>query len=177
MSKRLNELMISELARGYADLDAGIMVDYMGGDAPGATALRAEFLKQGIEIKVMKNRIASLAFQRAGHAGVAELLDGPSALVTGAEDPVLLAKAVAAAVQSKALAGVRGGYVEGQVLTSEGVRELAKLPSREVLLAQVLGGISSPMVALACAFGSLASSLARVLDAIREKKEQAEQAG
>ncbi|MPM89402.1 50S ribosomal protein L10 [bioreactor metagenome] len=136
------------------------------------TALRAEMRKNGVDYAVVKNTLTTFAAKNAGLDGLTQVLSGTTALAVCADDPVAAAKVVSAF--SKKMNGqkfiIKAGFVEGKVIDSKGVTALAELPSKEVLVATVLGTMMAPVTGLATVLNANISGLARVLQAISEKK-------
>jgi large subunit ribosomal protein L10 len=173
MSRKVKEWMVKELAERFSGIDEHgcVMIGFRGLDSTEADRTRGVLLENGTEMMVVRNRLFKLSLEKIGLPELQELLDGPTAVVEG-EDAVQAAKAVAEAREEAEQIEVRGGYVEGRVLDAEGVQKLADLPSREVLLTQVLTGMVAPARQFAnCMQGAL-RQLASIFQQMKEKKEE-----
>lgn len=140
-----------------------VVFDYRGLNAEEVTNLRSDMRKAGVEYVVLKNGIVERAAKAAGiEESFCELLKGPSAFAFGVEDAVAPAKVLKEAIKKYKKCEIKGGLINGAVTDAAGMNTLADLPSREVLLARMLGSMLSPV-----------SGLAIVLDQIAKKGEPA----
>ena len=140
-----------------------VVFDYRGLNAEEVTNLRSDMRKAGVEYVVLKNGIVERAAKAAGiEESFCELLKGPSAFAFGVEDAVAPAKVLKDAIKKYKKCEIKGGLINGAVTDAAGMNTLADLPSREVLLARMLGSMLSPV-----------SGLAIVLDQIAKKGEPA----
>lgn len=135
-----------------------VVFDYRGLTVEEVTNLRNEMRKAGVVYEVIKNGI----FARATELDMAEYLKGPSAFAFGIDDPVAPAKILKDAVKKLKKCEIKGGIVNGVVTDAKGIETLADLPSREQLIARLLGSMMSPV-----------SGLAIVLDQIAKKQAEA----
>lgn len=143
-----------------------LVVDYTGMTVPQFADLRAKLKEAGAECHVAKNTFMRTAIQEAGLPDIGEHLKGQTAFVTGEEDVCAAAKGVkefakGAGGKGKAIVGI----LDGDVLDASQVEALADLPSRDQLLAQLLGVINEPATKLLRTFNEPAASLARVIAA------------
>lgn len=153
----------------------GILADFTGLKVDSMTQLRRQVKEAGGELKVAKNTL----LRRAADEGsliepVRHDLVGPNALVLGYEDPVALAKLLVKFAQDKPLLKIKGGVMGGQPLTAKEVDALSKLPSREVLLAQLLGLLQATPQALVTVLSGVLRNFLNVLVAIRDQKDGGE---
>ncbi|MBQ4611789.1 MAG: 50S ribosomal protein L10 [Clostridia bacterium] len=140
-----------------------VVFDYRGLNAEEVTTLRSDMRKAGVEYVVLKNGIVERAAKAAGiDESFCELLKGPSAFAFGVEDAVAPAKVLKDTIKKYKKCEIKGGLINGAVTDAAGMNTLADLPSREVLLARMLGSMLSPV-----------SGLAIVLDQIAKKGEPA----
>lgn len=152
-----------------------VLVDYQGMDVARSTQLRARSREAGVDFVVAKNTLAKRAADEAGVEGIEKYLVGPTALAFS-EDPVASAKLMAEFADGVETFELKGGLLEGgRVLDESGVVALSKLPGREVLLAQVVGGISSPLTGLVTVLNNTIQGLVVALGQIAEQKQSAEQ--
>jgi large subunit ribosomal protein L10 len=152
-----------------------VLVDYQGMDVARSTQLRARSREAGVDFVVAKNTLTKRAADEAGVEGLEEYLVGPTALAFS-EDPVASAKLMAEFADGVETFELKGGLLEGgRVLDESGVVALSKLPPREVLLAQVVGGISSPLTGLVTVLNNTIQGLVVALGQIAEQKQSAQQ--
>ena len=140
---------IDRLQEGFSKCSIGIFTDYRGLSTPEMTVLRRRLRELGVEYKVVKNTLARFAAERAGRNDLASVFEGPVAIAFGYGDIAEPARALADYINtSKASLSIKGGFLSYRLLTSEEVKTLSTLPSREILLAKVVGGMQSPITAL-----------------------------
>ena len=139
-----------------------LLTDYRGINVADATELRAELRKSNSEYKVIKNNITRRALAEAGIEGLENLLEGPTAVIMNNEDYLETAKAIYNYSKANDFYKIKGGVIEGKVMTAEEIITLAKLPSRETLLSMLAGAL----------LGNI-SKLAVALDQVKVQKENA----
>ena len=141
--------IIEELKEIFSGCSIGILTDYRGLSNAEMTALRRRLEKSGVKYRVVKNTLARFAAERAGIAELADSFEGPVAIAIGYGEITEPARALLDYIRSeKSILSVKGGFLADRLLTAANVETLATLPSREVLLAKVLGGMQSPILAL-----------------------------
>ncbi|MFC1871354.1 50S ribosomal protein L10, partial [Chloroflexota bacterium] len=129
-----------------SECSIGILTDYRGLSAQEMTGLRRTLRGSGISFKVVKNTLARFAAQRAGREELVALFEGPVAIAFGYGGIVEAPRVVTTYIStSKSNLALKGGFLSDRVLTLEEVRTIATLPTREVLLAKVVGGMQSPI--------------------------------
>lgn len=166
MSREKKAQIIESLEETFSRCSVGILTDYRGLSVSEITILRRKLGESGIEYKVVKNTLARFAAERAGRADLATSFEGPVALALGYGDIVEPAKVLTDYIStSKSVLAIKGGFLGDRLLTAEEVSTLAKLPSREVLLARVLGGMQSPITALVNCLTAPIAGVARILEA------------
>lgn len=147
-----------------------VFVDYKGMNVAQSTRLRARSRESGVEFVVAKNTLAQRAANQAGVEEISEYLVGPTALAFS-EDPVASAKLMAEFSDEIGTFELKGGLLDGeQVVDEEGVVALSRLPEREQLIAQVVGGIQSPFAGLVNVLSGTIRNLAVVLNQVAEQK-------
>ncbi len=165
-SKERKAQVIDRLQDAFARCSVGILVDYRGLTTPEMTALRRRLRESQSEYKVVKNTLARLAATRAGKEDLAGSFEGPVAITFGYGDISAPSKALASYIAaSKTNLNIRGGFLGGRLLTSEEVMSLATLPSREVLVARILGQLKNPISILASCLTSPLRGMMGVLQA------------
>ena len=149
MLRKQKVRVIDDLEQLFTRFDAGILTDYRGLTVQEMTVLRRMLRQTGVDYKVVKNTLARLAVKRAGREGLAGFFSGPVAIAFSDSDITGLAKLLAEHIRaSKTSLAVKGGFLGDRLLTPEELKAIAALPTREVLLAKVVGGIQSPIYAL-----------------------------
>lgn len=147
-----------------------VLADFSGLTVDQMTQFRRNCRAQSVECRVVKNRLARIAADSAGAGVLKAKLKGHTAMVFGAESQVDPAKLVVEFAKDNDKMQIKGGYVDGQLLEPAQVLALSKIPSRDELLAAMMGSISSPARGLACTVNGLAAALARVIDAAAKSK-------
>ncbi len=162
---RLIEALAAKLQGGSV-----VLVDYQGMDVARSTDLRRRSREAGVEFVVAKNTLTKRAANEAGVEDLSEYLVGPTALAFSG-DPVVSAKLMAEFADQVESFALKGGLLEGgRVLNEADVVALSKLPGREQLLAQVVGGISSPLTGLVTVLNNTIQGLVVALGQIAEQK-------
>lgn len=165
--------MVEEIADGLRRGQGIVLTDYRGLNVKAMTELRTELRKVGVEFKVVKNTLTLRAAKQVEIEGLEPLLEGPTAIAIGYDDPVAVAKAVSAFAKTHEQLQIKGGILEGNVISVDQVKALANLPSREELIAQVLRGMQAPIAGLVNVLHGSMRNLVYVLEAIRKQKESA----
>ncbi|MFQ5713159.1 MAG: 50S ribosomal protein L10 [Candidatus Scalinduaceae bacterium] len=170
MSKELKKLVVDELISDYRGVNNFIVVSFKGVNTQQANTLRRDLSEKDIKLKVVKNSLAAIAFKEIGIPALGQMLEGPSAITISDNDPVILAKVLAK--WSREISGLKimGGLMDGEMLPLEDIKALSAIPSKQVVLTQILFGISTPLIQLANLFNAVTNNLYFVLLAIKEKK-------
>ncbi len=121
----------------------------------------------------MKNRLAKLAADNAGVAVIKDYLKGPIAIMFGPESQVDPAKIVAEFAKKNEAMEIRGGMVDGAFLDADQVLALSKVPSRDELIAKMMGSINSPVTGVVMVMNGVVAGLARAIDAVAKQKAEA----
>ncbi len=163
---------VASLAEDFKGANVGVLVDYSGISVANDTGLRKELREAGCQYKVVKNTLLRLAFKEAGIDGLDEYLNGNTAVAYSdsgyTEAPKILTQYVRK--NPSAAFKIKAGFVDGGVVDADGVGNLAKLPPKEVLVAQVLGGFNAPIQGFANVLSGTIRSLVIALNAIAEKQ-------
>lgn len=171
MNREEKARVIERLA-GKLRAGSAVLVDYQGMDVARTTDLRRRSRESGVEFVVAKNTLTKRAADQAGVEGLAEFLAGPTALAFS-EDPVASAKLMAEFADQVETFALKGGLLDGErVLNQDDVVALSKLPGREQLLAQIVGGISSPLTGFVTVLNNTVQGLVVALGQIAEQKQQ-----
>jgi large subunit ribosomal protein L10 len=151
-----------------------ILADFTGLSVEKMTVFRSQCRDKAIDCRVVKNRLARIACDNADVSVMKDALKGPTAILFGLESQVDAAKIVVDFAKDNEAMGIKGGYVDGQLLSPEQVVALSKVPSKEELYAKMMGSINSPVTGVAMATNAVVAGLARVIDAVaKQKAEQA----
>ena len=155
-----------------------IATDYTGLGVAEMTRLRRALRESGVEYRVIKNSLALLAADGSNKPEVKEIVEGPTALAFGYDDPLTPAKALVGFVNAnRSELKVRGGVMGERVLTAEEIATLAAIPSKEELLARLMGQLNGPITGLVYVLSAPIAGLARVLQRHIESAPAAEQSG
>jgi large subunit ribosomal protein L10 len=166
MSREEKKRIIGELEEILNGCSAAVFTDYRGLSAGEITELRLKLRGANVSYRVVKNTMARLAAEAAGKPYLTELIEGPVAIAYSSGEVSGPAKVLIDYVSSSKLAlAIKGGFIGDKVLTKAEVAALAKLPSREVLVARVLAGMQSPITSLVSYLNSPMRGLAAVLSA------------
>ena len=165
--------MIAALKETMKNAKGAVLTDYRGIKVAQDTKLRRKMREAGVQYSVIKNNMASIAAKEAGIEGLDDYLKGPLAMVSSDKDPVAAAKLISEFIKENRIMEIKGGLVEGKVIDAEGVKALANLPSREVLLARLLGSMQSPITGFVTVLQGNIRNLVYALDAVRQQKESA----
>lgn len=140
---------VAELKEVIAGSVAGVIVDYSGISVADDTVLRKELREAGIDYRVVKNTILSRAIEGTELESLKDVLKGTTAIAISNEDHVAAARILAKFAKAHENYTIKSGYLDGKVIDLETIDSLAKLPSREVLLATVVGAFQAPIAAFA----------------------------
>ena len=174
MQREQKAQAIEEIAAQLGEAQAVYAVDYRGLSVPQAAELRASLREHDAHFRVVKNTLTLLAADKAGVAEIKELVaEGPTALTFVRGDAALAAKVLDTFSRQADVLEVKGGLMGGRRLEADEIRQLARLPARDVLVAQFAGVVASPITGLVRGLGSLLGGLAVALEQVRAQKEAA----
>lgn len=152
---------------------AMVFADYRGLTVEQDTLLRNALRKAGVDYKVVKNTLTRFAANENGLEGLDSYLNGPTAMASSETDPVAPAKVLSEYAKKYDKLELKVGVVEGRIIDPSGIKALAELPPREVLIARVLGGLNAPISGLVNVLNGNIRGLVVALNAIAEQKESA----
>lgn len=172
------EATVAELKEKFGRARSVVFMDNKGLTVAQATKLRKKAREAGVEYRVAKNTLIRIAAQQSQASGVEELsplLEGPTSFALGYEDPVAPAKVISDFIREGKITTLelKGGWLEGRALDVAGIKALADLPSREVLLGKVLGGMQGPMYGFAGSLAAVLRQFAYAVEALRQQREAA----
>jgi large subunit ribosomal protein L10 len=149
MPTEKKEQTVASLQQVFTRCDIGILTDYRGLKTPEINELRGKLREAEVEYRVVKNSLAQIAARNAGLEHLEGAFEGPLAVAFGYGEPTRTAKAITDFINvSKSTLVIKAGFLQDRVLSAAEVETLARLPSREVLLSQVIGGMKSPVYGL-----------------------------
>lgn len=172
MPKPEKEAVVATLAEKIATARSIFLTDFTGLDVETINQLRWNFKSSGVEFRVVKNTLTKLALERAGCPELSEYLEGPTALAFGYDDPIVPVKILVKFHDEHGKPRIKSCFVEGKVFPPDLAVSLAKLPDREVLLAQVVAGVQAPLVRLLMVLQGVLNSLVWTLQALLERRQQ-----
>jgi len=154
--------VVADLIEKLSGAQSGVLVDYRGISVEDDTKLRAEMRAANVDYSVVKNTLLNFAVKGTAIEDIAPFLEGPTAIALGSDDPIAPARILNAFIEKKKMMEIKTGFFENKVISLDEIKRIATLPSKEVLLSKAFGSLKSPI-----------SNLARVLNQIKEQKEQA----
>lgn len=159
--KDQKQAVISEISTKVKDAESVVVFEYQGLSVTEFELLRTQLRAEGVDVKVYKNRLAKIAVEEAGHNELANGLVGPNAIAFSTEDAIAGARIISKFAKDHETVKMKTGIVEGAVVGTDVLAELAALPSREGLLSMLLSCIQAPM-----------RDTAMIIDAVAQKVEE-----
>ena len=172
-TKARKQEIVSELRDFFGDGKVAIVTDLSGLTVAEITQFRRKLDKNNAKCRIAKNTLIKIAAGDGQFQTVKELAKGPSAVIIGYDDPVSPAKTTVEFLKAIKKGTIRGGVLEGRVMTSEEVKGLADLPSREQLLAQIMGGLDSGARNIAGILEAVIRDVALLIEEVAQKKDAA----
>jgi large subunit ribosomal protein L10 len=158
-NKQVKEVKVNEIAEKLGKAKSVVLVTYQGITVEQDTALRKKLRESGIDYKVYKNTLVARAAKSLNIEGLDPYLEGPVSIAFGYENETLAAKLLSDFAKESKKLELKAAYVDGSVLDADGVKMLATIPSKEILIGKFLGSIKSPL-----------SNLVYMLNAVAESK-------
>ncbi|MEJ2151375.1 MAG: 50S ribosomal protein L10 [Gemmatimonadota bacterium] len=168
--------IVTELGDRLSGVKCLYLADFTGLGVAEITDLRRQLAEADVDFIVVKNTLAKRALEDTPYAALAEHLEGPNAFAFSTEDVVSPAKVLTDFAKAADRPQIKAGAIEGQVVSIEEIRRIAKLPARNVLLSEVVGYARAPIAGLVYTLNGLLSQFVRTLDAVRAQREQSEPA-
>jgi large subunit ribosomal protein L10 len=162
--------LVEEIRARFADANAVILVDYRGLTVKEMQTLRGSLRQTGSELKIYKNSLTEIAVSELEVGGLIDLLAGPTAFMFASADPVAPAKAIMDFAKEHQALEVKGGLIEGNLVDAASIKAVAALPSRDELIAKLLGTMLNPMSGFVRVLNGPAAAFARVLKAVADQK-------
>jgi len=162
--------IVDEYTKKFKKASSIYIANYSGMDVASVTEVRKKFRENDLEYKVLKNRLAKLALHNAGVSDMDEYLKGVNTFVMSYADPVLPAKIFEEFNKKNEVLAVQAVLFEGKVFVGAEAKAIAKLPTRDALMSQLLGMLQQPMQKLAATLQAPLQKVVGVLNALKEKK-------
>lgn len=172
MVKENKKEQVSRVEEYLSNCSIAVVTDYRGLPVSELGKLRRQLKDSGIEYHVVKNTLASIAAEKTGNQALSDLLKGPSAIAFGHGDATDPPKILLDYIRmSRSTLNIKGGVLNGRLLTSQEIVAISLLPPREVLLAYVLQRLQTPIYALVFVLSAQMRGLLQVLEARKEQLE------
>lgn len=166
MPTEKKEKIVQGLEEVFSKATVGVITDYRGLKTPELNLLRRKLRENNAEYKVVKNSLAQIAAKKTGHGYLDDTLKGPVGVAFGYGDAANTVKVISDFLRtSKSSLKMSWGFMDERVLSGQELDTLAKLPSREVLLAKVVGGMQAPIYGIVSVLAAPLRGLAQVLQA------------
>lgn len=165
--------IVEDISKRIKASKAIIFADYRGLTVEQDTELRAALRKAGVDYKVVKNTLTRFAVKENGFDDIASYLVGPTSMASSETDPVAPAKVLSEYAKKFGKPEIKIGVVEGKIIDLTGIKDLAQLPPKEVLVAKALGGLKAPISGLVNVLNGNIRGLVIALKAVAEQKENA----
>lgn len=176
MAKEDKKAIVAGLVESLNASSAAILTDYRGLTVKQMGELRRQLRQEGCTLKVVKNRLLERALRQTGSPEIPHLLEGPTAVALCRQDPVAVARALADFIKQHGLPTLKGGIVQGQVLSAQQLEVLATLPPRAVLLANVAAAAQGVLASTVFCLQGLLTRAMLTLQALAQKRAQAAEA-
>lgn len=173
VSRADKEQELGTLEAAFRGADVAILLDYRGLKVPQATELRRQIRATGAHYVVVKNTLAKRAIKGTSFEKLEPFFRGTTGVAVSGGDPVLLAKTVTTFLKTAETVKVKAAVVQGQTLQPAGVSELATLPGKPQLYAQLLSVLEAPMVQIVSVLSATPRNLVNVLSAYERKRSEA----
>lgn len=173
MNKQSKEALVKEFAEKLKVAKAAFLADYRGLNVDQANALRRKLQGVGVEYRVVKNTLLRLAAKDTAVACLDEYLIGPTAIALVNDDPVAPAKALVEFAKLNNIFELKAGMLNGKLLAVNDIKALAELPSRDELIAKMLGSMSAPATNFVGVLAAVPRAFVLALAAIKDQKEAA----
>jgi large subunit ribosomal protein L10 len=170
MSKSVNAGLVETLTNDLKGADSCVLIGFDQMTVQETVNLRTKLRAKNFRMRVVKNTIASLTFDRCSMKGLGARLSGPSAVIFGGEGALAISKLIVEEVRTNKKVRIHGGYVEGEVLDAKGIDTLSKVPGRQELLAMILGAFFGPVSEFARSLDGLLTESHGLIEALEKTK-------
>lgn len=162
--------LVANLADKLKNSCAGVIVNYKGINVSDDTKLRKDLRESGVEYFVVKNTLLQRAAKEANLEGLEPVLEGTTAIAISKEDHVAAARVICKFAEGNDFFKAKAGFIEDKIINEREVNNLAKLPTKEVLVAKALGGLNAPISGFVTVLNGTLKGLVVALNAIAEKQ-------
>ncbi|MEK7314356.1 MAG: 50S ribosomal protein L10 [Deltaproteobacteria bacterium] len=170
LTREYKSRLAKEFHEKFGKAEAAFITECSGIKVNDMTGLRKNLRSAGVEFRVLKNTIARLAVKGTLYEGLADHFEGPTAVAIGYKDPVAVAKALSAYVKEQPNFKIKVGALKSKILTVAEVKALSELPTREELLAKLLGIMKNVPAGIVCVLAAIPKKFLYALNAIKDKK-------
>ena len=167
----LKQPIVEEISASIKDAQSVVLVDYRGLTVEQDTELRNKMREAGVEYRVLKNTMIKRALHELEIDSIDNILEGPTAVAFGYEDAVAPAKVLAEFVKANKAAEIKGGLLENKAMDLNQINYLAELPSKDVLIAKLLGSMNAPISNFVGVLSGVPRAFVCALNEIKNKKE------
>lgn len=169
-TKQFKNEKIEHYKKQFENAKVAVVADYRGLTVEEITELRRNLQAKESDLTVTKNTLCKVAVKGTNFEAIDELMQGPTAIAFGFGDEVSSAKVLAKFIKENKKGEILGAVLDGKVLSAQEAQKLATMPSKEELIAKILGSINSPASGLVYSINGVMSALVRAIDAVREQK-------
>ena len=159
-AKQAKQVIIDEIKAKLDGAQSAVVIDYMGTTVAQAVAMRKKLREANVDYTVYKNTLIKRAIEGTEFAPLADVLDGPSAIAISKEDATARARVLKEVIDEFKKMEFKAGVVEGNFFDQNGIKEIASIPSRDVLIAKFMGSIQSPVSKAVRTFQAIADAKA-----------------
>ena len=159
-AKQAKQVIIDEIKAKLDGAQSAVVIDYMGTTVAQADAMRKKLREANVDYTVYKNTLIRRAIEGTEFAPLADVLDGPSAIAISKEDATAPARVLKEVIDEFKKMEFKAGVVEGNFFDQNGIKEIASIPSRDVLIAKFMGSIQSPVSKAVRTFQAIADAKA-----------------
>ena len=159
-AKQAKQVIIDEIKEKLDGAQSAVVIDYMGTTVAQADAMRKKLREANVDYTVYKNTLIKRAIEGTEFAPLAEVLDGPSAIAISKEDATAPARVLKEVIDDFKKMEFKAGVVEGTFFDQNGIKEIANIPNRDVLIAKFMGSIQSPVSKAVRTFQAIADAKA-----------------
>lgn len=168
---------VEDLKKIFEEADSIIFTDHSGLKAENSYFIRSKLTEVEATFKIIKNTLAIRAVDQVfKDVDFSSLFKGPTSMVVCGKDAAIVSKILKGLSKDFETFKIKGGFFEGKIYDSESIERLSSLPSKEIIISQLLGLLNNPMVGLVTTLSALPRNLAAVLDAVRQQKENQQEA-
>lgn len=159
-AQKQKQVVIDEIKAKLVNAQSAVVIDYMGTTVAQADAMRKKLREENIDYTVYKNTLVKRAIEGTEFAGLAEVLEGPSALAISKEDATSPARVLDGIITEYKKMEFKAGVVEGTFFDKAGIEAVAKIPSRDILISKFMGSVQAPLSKVVRTFQAIADAKA-----------------